>query len=174
MGDEFRPVAACMVFAALRVSEVLALRWEHVDFDGSMLHVPGTKTAASAQPVPMTGDLAAELRGHRARQHSLARRRPEALVFQTSNGTAHDRHNVGRAIRAAGDAAKLNTAGAKTVGPHDLRHSCAALLLAAGVPVPKVAAVMRHADARVTMMVYAGLVESQRSELRADLELAFR
>jgi hypothetical protein len=39
-------------------------------------------------------------------------------------------------------------------------------------PGPKVAAVLRHADARVTLMVYAGLVESQRSELRADLEAA--
>jgi hypothetical protein len=47
-----------------------------------------------------------------------------------------------------------------------------ALLLAAGVPVPKVAAVLRHTDARVTLMVYAGLVESQRSDLRIDLETA--
>jgi hypothetical protein len=31
---------------------------------------------------------------------------------------------------------------------------------------------MRHADARVTLTVYAGLVESQRVELRDDLEAA--
>jgi hypothetical protein len=30
--------------------------------------------------------------------------------------------------------------------------------------------VLRCADARVTLTVYAGLVESQRSELRADLD----
>jgi integrase len=58
------------------------------------------------------------------------------------------------------------------VSPHDLRHSCAGLLLAAGVPAPRVVAILRHADPRVTLMVYAGLVESQRVELRDDLEAA--
>jgi len=31
---------------------------------------------------------------------------------------------------------------------------------------------MRHSDTRVTLSVYAGLVESQRAELRRDLEAA--
>lgn len=77
-----------------------------------------------------------------------------------------------RAIRALGDAAKLNRRGRKKVAPHDLRHSCAGLLLAAGVSPPKVAAILRHADTRTTLTVYAGLVESQRVELRTDLEAA--
>jgi integrase len=85
-----------------------------------------------------------------------------------------DRHNVGRAIRAAGNATGLNRVGIKKLAPHDLRHSCAALLLAAGVPAPKVAAVLRHADTRTTLVVYAGLVESQRAALLGDLENAFR
>jgi len=174
LGNEFRPVAACLAFAGLRVSEALALRWQDVDFEARMLHVPGTKTAASAQPVPMTADLTAEMRAHRSRQLTLVRRKPEALVFQTSNGRPNDRHNAARAIRAAGDAAKLNPEGAKKVAPHDLRHSCAGLLLAAGVPAPKVAAVLRHADTRTTLTVYAGLVESQRADLRGDLEAALR
>jgi integrase len=60
----------------------------------------------------------------------------------------------------------------KPVAPHDLRHSCAGLLFAAGVPVPKVAAILRHADPRITLSTYAGLVESQRAELRGDPEAA--
>jgi integrase len=168
LGLEFRPVAAVCAFAGLRISEALALRWQDVDFDSGMLHVHGTKTAASAAPVPMTGALVAELRSHRVRHPGVG----EALVFTTVSGRAHSRHNAGRAIRVAGDAAGLNPAGAKKVSPHDLRHSCAGLLLAAGVPAPKVAAILRHADARITMLVYAGLVESQRVELRDDLEAA--
>ena len=102
------------------------------------------------------------------------RRKPDALVFQTANGTPHDRHNVARAIRAAGTAAKLNPPGVKKVAPHDLRHSCAGLLLAAGVAPTKVSAILRHADSRITLAIYGGLVESQRAELRADLEAALR
>ena len=60
------------------------------------------------------------------------------------------------------------------MAPHDLRHSCAGLLFAAGVSVPKVAAILRHANPRITLTVYAGLVESQRAELKDDLELALR
>jgi integrase len=168
LGDEFRPVAAVCAFAGLRISEALALRWQDVDFDAGLLHAPGTKTKASAAPVPMTSALIAELRAHRARRPGLG----EAFVFRTASGRPQSRNNAGRAIRAAGTAAGLNPPGAKKVSPHDLRHSCAGLLLANGVPTPQVAAIMRHADARVTLTVYAGLVESQRVELRDDLEAA--
>lgn len=170
LSDDWRPVAAVCAFAGLRVSEALALRWSDVDFDAQMLDVQGTKTAASRQPVPMTSDLAAELRAHRGRRPGVG----EALVFRTADGGPHTRRGAARAIELAGHAVGLNPEGAKPVAPHDLRHSCAGLLLAAGVPAPKVAAVLRHADARVTLTVYAGLVESQRVELRDDLEAALR
>ena len=56
---------------------------------------------------------------------------------------------------------------------HDLRHSCAGLLFAANVPAPTIAAVLRRADVRTTLTVYAGLVETNRAGLRGDLETAF-
>jgi len=59
------------------------------------------------------------------------------------------------------------------IGCHDLRHSCAGLLFAAGRSAPTVAAVLRHADTRTTLTTYAGLVETNRSELRQDLDVAF-
>jgi integrase len=175
LGDEFRPVAATLAFAGPRVSESLALRWQDVDLTAGMLDVHGTKTASSTAPVPLIADLVTELRAHRSRVAtvSLARVRPDALVFSTCNNRPHHRKNVLRAIYVAGDAAKLNAPGGKRVGCHDLRHSCAGLLLAAGVPAPRAAAVLRHADTRTLLTVYAGLVESQRANLRDDLELAF-
>jgi integrase len=168
LSNGFRPVAAACAFAGLRVSEALALRWQDVDFASGLLHVPGTKTAASKQPVPMTSALVSELQAHRSRRPGVG----EALVFRTSDGKARRRHAVANAVRVAGTAAGLNPDGVKPVAPHDLRHSCAGLLFAAGVPVPKVAAILRHASPRITLAVYAGLVESQRAELKDDLELA--
>ena len=41
LSDESRPVAATMAFAALRVSEVLGLRWQDVDLKGGVIHVRG-------------------------------------------------------------------------------------------------------------------------------------
>lgn len=169
LSDGFRPIAAVMAFAGLRISEAVALRWQDVDFDTGMLHVPGTKTEASSADVPMTADLAAMLRSHRSRHPGVG----EAFVFTTADGKARARRAVANAVRAAGNKAKLNPSGQKSVSCHDLRHSCAGLLFAAGVPVTKVAAILRHASPRVTLTVYAGLVESQRAELRADMETAF-
>jgi len=168
LGDDMRPVAAVMAFAGLRVSEALALRWRDVGLDERMLDVPGTKTDASAQPVPMTADLVRELRDHRRRvgAKNLPRVHAEALVFP------HDRRNVLRAIYAAGDRAGLNPEGVSKVSCHDLRHSCAGLLFSAGVSAPKVAAILRHSDVRVTLTTYAGLVETDRADLRDDLEAA--
>lgn len=92
-------------------------------------------------------------------------------MFRTASGQPQERHNAGRAIRAAG--AQAEVGGPKPLSPHDLRHSCAALLLEAGTSAPRVAAIMRHADPRVTLTVYAGIADRQRAALRDDLEAAF-
>jgi integrase len=168
--NEFRTLVAVLAFAGLRVGEALALTWRDVDLDAGTMHVRGTKTAASNAVVPLVSALVRELRAHRRRYPGVG----DTLVFRTATGRPQDRHNVARALRSASTAAGLNPKGAKKVAPHDLRHSCAGLLLAAGVPVPRVAAIMRHADPRVTLAVYGGLVETQRAELRADLEAALR
>ena len=91
---------------------------------------------------------------------------PTALVF------TRDRRNVLRNIYAAGTLAGLNPDGMPKVSCHDLRHSCAGLLFAAGVPTRRIASVLRHATTAVTMTVYGGLVESDRAGLRNDLEAA--
>ena len=151
------------------MSEALALRWRDVDLRGGTLFVRGTKTAGSDAPVPIIDPLAVELKAHRSRLagRGLHLNRPDALVFTQT------RRNVLRAVYRAGDGAGLNPEGVEKVGCHDLRHSCAGLLFAAGTSAPTVAAVLRHADTRTTLTTYAGLVETNRSELRRDLDVAF-
>jgi integrase len=167
LDNDMRPVVACLAYAGLRISEALALRWQDIDLDTGWLRVPGTKTKASAQPVPVVPALADELRAHRARTSSIA------YVFAGRFGEPWDRKTVLVKIYKAGDAAGLNPTGLGKVGCHTLRHSCAGLLLDAGVPVVRVAAILRHSDTRTLLTNYAGLVESQREHLRNDLETAF-
>ncbi len=178
LGHEYQPIAATLAFAGLRISEALALTWADFDFTGGTIRLgaAATKSAASKRAVPLVGDLAHELRAHRSREaeRGLDRVRPEALVFQTRSGLPHRRRNVLRAVYLAGDRAGLNPDGVPKVGLHSLRHSTAALLLAAGVPLPKVSEILRHANVGITASTYAGLLESQRAELRADLEAALR
>jgi integrase len=173
MSDAFRPVAAACAFAGLRVSETLGLRWRDVDFAGEILTVSGqlggdgervpTKTRASAATLPLLPALARELREHRSRQASrdLGLVRADALVFTTARGKPQSRRNVLRAVHAAGDAAGLNI-DRQPVGLHDLRHSFVALTLAAGLSLAEAAMLARHANARVTAQIYAGLAEDGR------------
>ena len=185
MGDTFRPVAAVCAYAGLRLSEALGLRWRDLDLKAGRLAVTGQlgsdgervplKTASSAASVPMLSVLAEELRAHRSRVagRSLARVRPDALVFTTSRGKPHGRRNVLRAVYAAGDTAGLNGDGREPVGVRDLRHSFVAAGLAAGLTLPEVAALARHANPRVTATVYAGLTAENRDQLGAKLAAAF-
>jgi integrase len=168
LGDEYRPIAALLAFAGLRVSEALALRWRDVDLAANTLNVQGTKTAASAATVPIAEPLKKELKAHRKKLAAAGFQR----VAAGAPLFTQDRRNTLRAIYKAGDDAGLNPEGSERVGCHDLRHSCAGLLFAAGVSAPTVASVLRHSDTRVTLTTYAGLVETDRADLRRDLDSA--
>ena len=112
MTDVFRPVAATCFWAALRISEALALRWEDIDFKAGTVAVPGTKTAASRASVPLLPALARELQAHRARQaaNGFEQVQPEASVFVTSSGPL-----TRQAERVAGVAGRSRTRGPQPV-----------------------------------------------------------
>jgi integrase len=74
-----------------------------------------------------------------------------------------------RAVQAAAKAAKLNGGDREPVGVHDLRHSFVAVALASGVSLAEAASLARHANARVTAQVYAGLAENGRETASAKL-----
>ena len=111
------------------------------------------------------------LREHRSRQATvgLHRVRADALVFTTSRGRPQSRRNALRALHAAGDAAGLNSEGRQPVGLHDCRHSYVAAGLAAGASLADVAALARHANARVTGQLYAGITDHGRETAAAKL-----
>jgi integrase len=181
VGETFRPVVACCTFAALRISEALGLTWRDVDFNAATLTISGqlgtngervpVKSAASAATVPLLPALARELQAHRSRLagKDLRRVHADALVFTTSRGKPQSRRNALRAVHAAGDAAKLNGDGRQPVGLHDLRHSYVALALSSGASMAEAAALARHANAKVTAQVYAGLAENGRETAAAKL-----
>jgi integrase len=181
LSPTFRPVACVCTFAGLRISEALGLRWRDVDLTAGELTVTAqlgaggervpVKSAASAATVPLLPALARELRDHRSSlaERDLRRVHPDALVFTTARGRPQSRRNALRAVHTAGDAAGLNGDGREAVGLHDLRHSYVALALAAGATLAETAALARHANARVTAQVYAGLADDGRETAAAKL-----
>jgi integrase len=53
---------------------------------------------------------------------------------------------------------------------HSLRHSCASILLAQGVPVRDVAEILGHSDVRLTLDTYAHVIEAGRDRAAGVME----
>lgn len=183
--DTYRPAVFICVYAGLRISEALGLRWRDLDLEAGTLTVSGqlgldgqrvpVKTAASAATVDLLPVLLRELREHRSRVAGQEPRRlpPEALVFTTLHGKPQSRRNALRAVHKAGDAAGLNGDGREPVGLHDLRHSFAAAALER-LSLPEASYLLRHASTRITAQVYAGLTdEAKRKAARKLAEAGF-
>jgi integrase len=109
-------------------------------------------------------------RAERSRRcHKPGPRREYARTTQPA-GKPQSRRNALRAVHLAGDAAGLNGEGLEPVGLHDLRHSMVAIAFELGLTEPEVAVLARHANAKVTLTVYAGLTDGGRE--RASTKLA--
>ena len=90
------------------------------------------------------------------------------LVFTTTLGTPIDPSNLRREF------AKLTRkAGIGHWHPHELRHSAASLLSAAGVPIEQISDVLGHEGPRTTAAVYRHLVNPSVSAGKAPMDALF-
>jgi integrase len=106
-----------------------------------------------------------ELRAHRERQakRGFDRIGADALVFQTLRRKSPGRRNALRALQTAAEKAGLVKDDQEPIGLHDLRHSLAANSFALGLTDVEVARLLRHANPKVTLTIYADLVEDEAS-----------
>lgn len=59
------------------------------------------------------------------------------------------------------------------LGFHGLRHSCASLLLAAGVPIRDVSELLGHSDVRLTLTTYAHVLDENRQKMAGVMDQVF-
>ncbi|HVD00160.1 MAG TPA: site-specific integrase, partial [Candidatus Dormibacteraeota bacterium] len=76
--------------------------------------------------------------------------------------------NAVRSFKAA-----LRAAGLADRRFHDLRHSCASLLLAEGVPLKVVAEILGHASIRLTADTYSHVVPALQADAAGRLDALF-
>ena len=121
---------------------------------GGTVQLGPTKTAGSRRQLRLPLSTVESLRRHRERQVGQVALMGEhwqdlGLVFPTSRGTLLDPANLRRSLRTVTELAGLGR-----WHPHELRHSAASLLSAAGVPLEEVADVLGHTSTRVTSATY--------------------
>jgi integrase len=117
----------------LRVSELINLQWDSVDFKAARLHVVRLKKGIPAtHPIP--GD---ELRALR----NLRREYPDTpYLFSTERGGPLTRTTVNKLIARAGSEAGIEF----PVTPHQLRHACGYYLANRSVPTRTIQEYLGH------------------------------
>jgi len=181
-GDRLEALYVLAIHTGLREGELLALRWEDVDLEGAVLRVSQTltrdggkvsvgppKTKNSRRTVSLTERAVEVLRGHLTRQLEEMERvgslyRPGGLVFANEVGGIINPSN----LRNLSLKALLERAGLPPIRFHDLRHTCATLMLSKNVN-PKVASEMLgHSTIAITLDTYSHVLPNmQQSAVRA-------
>ena len=125
----------------LRVSELLDLRWDQVEFRTSSLHVRRVKQGTPSTH-PILGD---ELRALRRLQREQEPKSP--FVFTSERGSPFSTAGFARMVERAGDAAKLGF----KVHPHMLRHACGYALANRGHDTRALQAYLGHKNIQHTV-----------------------
>jgi integrase len=168
-----------MVFVAattgLRVSELLALRWQDCDFAAGEIHLTRgivrqretmMKTEASRKPVPLVVGLADVLMQWRAQ---CGYNQPTDFLFASPEkdgkqpiwpNSAMEKHIRPAAIRAGIG---------KRIGWHVFRHSFGTLIKSQGADVATTQALMRHSNVSVTMDHYVQAITSAKRQAQRGI-----
>jgi integrase len=179
-GERLEALYAVALATGMRQSELLGLRWEDVDFDQNVLHVRmqlkreggewvwrQPKTRRSRRQIALAAPLVETLRLHRERQavdrlHVGSAWRDCDLVFCTRAGGPLIARNLVRSFMAL-----LDKAAVPQIRFHDLRHTCATLLLSARVNPKVVSEMLGHASVSITLDIYSHVILDMQQDAAA-------
>jgi integrase len=157
----------------MRIGEVTALQWHDLDFGNSYIvvrrniphhrEVETTKTVAGQRKCDMSPELAAKLKRLRMERKKQALADgfafdPEEWVFRTDGGEPIFYSNFLRRVWHK----SLDQANVRRLTPHDLRHTWASQMLAAGADLADVSAQLEHANRSITLRIYSHWVPGTR------------
>jgi integrase len=171
------------IAVGFRRGELLALTWADVDFEQGTVSVSRTlnsdlsfgepKTAAGRRTVGMPPTAMAALKSHRAKQNSERLRADyyddQGLLFADPFGGPWKPDSITTLFRSI-----CKRAGVGVLRWHDLRHTAASLMIAAGLPPTTVASTLGHANPGVTMSIYAHMLKGAEKAVATAMENVFQ
>jgi integrase len=160
------------VTTGMRQGEILGLGWEDVDLEAGVVRVRRTltlakggprltepKTRGSRRSIRLTTSAVEALERHRERQEGEGVAKGDewndmGLVFCTRRGTPIRRDNLHDKYWKP----LLRRSGLPDIRFHDLRHTCATLLLTKGVHPKIVSEMLGHSSIAITLDTYSHVI----------------
>lgn len=178
---EFQCMLYLLITTGIRRSECVGLKWSDLDENNSTITVQRgvsytpeagivvstPKTANSIRTIPLVSSTLHLLQQWKTevQQDNPDTILSDAFIFPSKNDlfAARDPNSVTRRVKRF-----MRNHGLPDLSPHDLRHSCATLLLAQGADIKSVQNILGHADASTTLNFY---VKSDLKQMRAATEM---
>lgn len=183
--DELLPAWSLLASTGMRRGEALALRWGDVDWtsarlsvrrsvtliknkgEGQSLEIGPTK-GGKPRVVDLDSQTLAMLKAHKVSQGSIALSlaRDDSYILGSLTGVVRHPERFSRRFETATRQARkaLGEDNLPAIRLHDLRHTHATLLLAAGIPVKVVSERLGHANATITLGVYAHVMPGMQQQ----------
>lgn len=169
---DFRCMLNLLITTGMRRGELMGLQWGDIDFDDCVISVnrnvtytPDTgivvstpKTECSVRQIPVMPSVAAVLMEYR---NGAEKWKENDFLFPKDGNPslARDPNSITRRVKRF---MKLHDL--PDMSPHDLRHSCATLLLSNGADIKSVQEILGHSNASTTLNFY---VKSDMKQMKA-------
>jgi integrase len=190
-GEKLEALYVLAVHRGLREGELLALRWEDVDLEaakpallvrrtltrgenGRGFVVGASTKSGKGRRVRLTRRAAAALKDHRKRQLEERMRlaglwQDQGLVFPSEIGSLLNPSNLrNRSFKRI----KARSSIREDLRFHDLRHTCATLLLREGVNAKVVSEILGHASILITLNTYSHVLPDMQDSAADAMEAA--
>jgi integrase len=191
-GERLEALYVLALHCGLREGELLALRWGDVDLgaakpallvrrtltrgeEGRGWVVGGSTKSGNGRRVRLTRRAVAALKDHRKRQLEERMRlaglwQNEGLVFPNETGSLFNPSNLrNRSFKRL----KARSGVREDLRFHDLRHTCATMLLGEGVNAKVVSEMLGHASITITLNTYSHVLPDMQDSAVDAMEAAF-
>lgn len=165
------PIIMLAYTTGMRLSEILALRWEDVDLRkptdrirptltvnqtvhrsfSAGLYFSDCKNNSSHRKITLPIETVKALN-----KYKLKTGRTEGLIFLNSNNGSYDSTSYSRIFKKIEEEANINDKGF-----HSFRHTHASELLAAGIPIQEVSRRLGHAKISTTLDIYSHCIPTE-------------
>lgn len=185
-GDRMEALYILAVATGMRRGELLGLRWCDVDLDRSVLYIRTTlirlkgelrfqepKTEKGKRVVYLPRFAMRALQDHRdrqwvERQHAGPRWQDTDLVFPTTVGTPYEPRNLNRHFDRL-----TERAGLPHIRLHDIRHSAASIMEAAGVSLKTLSTILGHSTIGITGDLYVTPYDASQEDAARKMDDIF-